>query len=290
LPRHYTELLLTLAREAKGEEKFALRDWLDLFNHRMISLFYRSATKYRFYVPYERGQSFHTQPDAFTQSLFCLIGLGMPGLRQRLRVIVHKPEEEPSREKPLAQIDDLALIHFAGLLSKRTRNAWGLGALLKNYFRLPFEVVQFQGQWLLLDKASQSCMSPNGDNCQLGVNIIAGEKVWDVQGKIRIRLGPLNYQQFQDWLPDQTPQPPRKAFFLLCHLVRLYVGIELDFEVQLILRAEDVPECQMAEGPGLGPRLGWNTWIRSGPFPRDAEDSVFGSDEGLLSRARSAAE
>src|SRR5262249_34475701 len=42
LPRHYTELLLRLEREAKGPEKRALRDWLDLFNHRLLSLFYRA--------------------------------------------------------------------------------------------------------------------------------------------------------------------------------------------------------------------------------------------------------
>src|SRR5262245_21088531 len=41
LPRHYTELLMRLAREARGEERYALRDWLDLFNHRFLSLFYR---------------------------------------------------------------------------------------------------------------------------------------------------------------------------------------------------------------------------------------------------------
>ena len=48
LPRHYTELLLRLDREAKGPEKHALRRWLDLFNHRLLSLFYRAWEKYRF--------------------------------------------------------------------------------------------------------------------------------------------------------------------------------------------------------------------------------------------------
>src|SRR5262249_52742051 len=86
LPRHYTELMLRLDREVKGPERRALREWLDLFNHRMISLFYRAWEKYRFYIPYERGEYNAREPDAFTRCLFSLVGLGLPSLRDRLRV------------------------------------------------------------------------------------------------------------------------------------------------------------------------------------------------------------
>jgi type VI secretion system protein ImpH len=86
LPTHYTDLLLRLAREAKGPEKRALADWLDLFNHRLIALFYRAWEKYRFRLAYERGEASRAEPDAFTLCLFSLIGLGTPGLRGRLRV------------------------------------------------------------------------------------------------------------------------------------------------------------------------------------------------------------
>ena len=46
---------LPAGADAKGPERNALRDWLDLFNHRIVSLFYRAWEKYRFYLPYERG-------------------------------------------------------------------------------------------------------------------------------------------------------------------------------------------------------------------------------------------
>lgn len=55
LPRHYTELLYKIERFGRGPEKHALRDWLDLFDHRLVSLFYRAWEKYRFYIPFERG-------------------------------------------------------------------------------------------------------------------------------------------------------------------------------------------------------------------------------------------
>src|SRR5262245_42205571 len=56
LPRHYTDMVLRLERERRGEERRALRDWFDLFNHRFISLFYRAWEKYRFWLAHERGE------------------------------------------------------------------------------------------------------------------------------------------------------------------------------------------------------------------------------------------
>lgn len=277
LPRHYTELLLNLERDTKGPEKHVLRAWLDLFNHRMISLFFRAWEKYRFYIPFERGEHADVEPDAFTQALFSLIGLGLPPLRNRLGVSIRQEDEkgEP-REKILARVDDLALLHYSGFLSHRPRCAVALEAMLEDYFQLPIKVQQFQGQWFQLDEADQSHI---GGNCQLGVNVVAGSRVWDVQGKMRLRVGPLRYAQFTELLPDRSPMPKRKIFFLLVHLTRLYVGPEFDLDIQLVLRKEDIPACQLSTEAGGAARLGWNTWIYSQPCLHDADDAVFPGEE-----------
>jgi type VI secretion system protein ImpH len=278
LPRHYTELLLRQAKEAKGSARYALRDWLDLFNHRLISLFYRAWEKYRFYIPYERGDYRGAELDPFTRTLFSLVGLGEPALRGRLRVSVREESEEQPVERVLAGIDDLCLLHYSGFLAQRPRSAVSLAALLQNYFQLPLSVEQFRGQWLTLETANQSRLGEPGNNC-LGLNLVAGNRVWDVQGKFRIRIGALGYTQFTELLPDRAPERGRKAFFLLVHLVRLYVGPEYDFDVQLVLQASDVPACQMVQTPAFTPRLGWNTWITSGPLQQDADDAVFEAEE-----------
>jgi type VI secretion system protein ImpH len=57
-------------------------------------------------------------------------------------------------------------------------------------------------------------------------------------------------------------------------MVRAYVGPEFDFDVQPILKAEDVPWCRLGKN-GASPRLRWNTWLHNQPFPHDADDAVF---------------
>jgi type VI secretion system protein ImpH len=275
LPRHYTELLLRLEHEGKGPEKNALGAWLDLFNHRLISLFFRAWEKYRFYVPYERGEYILPEPDTFTHSLFSLVGLGHKPLRNRLCVSFQREADGQKRERILAKVDDFSLLYYSGFLAHRPRCAVALEALLQDYFQLPVEVRQFQGQWLQLDPDNQSRLGPGDSNNQLGVNLVAGDRVWDVQNKIRLRVGPLRFAEFSGFLPDRSPVPGRKTFFLLCHLVRLYIGPELDFDVQLVLKAEDVPACQLAGASGGGPQLGWNTWLFNAPCRHDAEDAVF---------------
>lgn len=283
LPAHYTELLLRLRRGEKWPEQNSLRDWLDLFNHRLLSLFHRAWQKYRFLLPYERGEYARTEPDLFTRCLFSLQGLGMPSLRERLRVAIPAPpaplDEEAPRANVLAQVDDLVLLYYGGLLAHRPRCAVSLEALLQDYFGFGVEVRQFRGQWLLLDAANQSALGNLGPNNTLGHDVVAGERVWDVQGKFRIRLGPLDYARFTEFTPDRTPVPRRKALFLLLHLVRLYGGPEFAFDVQLVLEAAAVPPCQLVAEGGIGPRLGWNTWAFSQPLPADADDACFEGEE-----------
>jgi type VI secretion system protein ImpH len=272
LPRHYTELIMRLEREQRGPERRALRDWLDLFNHRLVSLFYRSWEKYRFFLAIERGAAERDDPDAFTQGLMSLIGLGTPALRGRLRVT--GPGRMGGRAN-LARIDDLALLHFAGLLAHKPRSAVGLETLLSEHFRFDVEVFQFQGFWLRLEPENMTRLGVAESNNRLGVNAFAGDRVWDLQSKFRIRIGPLDAEQFEAFLPARSDVPGRNAFYLLAHLIRFYVGPALDFDIQLVLRANEVPACRLPAGDSEGPALGWNSWLLSSPLRSDADDAIF---------------
>jgi type VI secretion system protein ImpH len=284
LPRHYTELLYRIERDIKGIEKHALRDWLDLFNHRFVSLFYRAWEKYRFYIPYERKEYDGLEPDPFTSCLYSLVGLGVPPLRGRLHVSTWETFHEfgEIQQKVVARIEDLVLLHFSGMLAHRPRCAVALEAILRDYFQVPARIRQFQGQWLQLEPPNRSRLDGEVGNNQLGVSAVAGDRVWDTQSKFRVRLGPLNYDQFLDLLPDRDPAVGRKTFFLLVHLVRLYVEPTLDFDVQLILKAQEVPECGITGAGTFGARLGWNTWLLTQSLTDDADDVVLEGEEVLF--------
>jgi type VI secretion system protein ImpH len=279
LPTHYTQLLMDIQRDVRGPERRSLRDWLDLFNHRFISLFYRAWEKYRFHLQYERGEAFRRDADTFTLGLRSVMGFGTQGHAHRLSVrsaeaARRAPEWDAEKDElpTLARIDDLALLHYAGFFAQRPRNATNLRTLLADYFRLPVEVRQFQGQWLAIPASGQTRLGEFG---ALGVDAIAGERVWDVQSRFRVRIGPLSYAQFEDLLPDPAPVAERKSFFLVAQLARLFAGSEFDFDIQLVLAAAAVPQAQLTDRAGAGPRLGWTVWLISAPPTRDADEAVF---------------
>lgn len=263
LPQHYTSLLIERLASYKDE---TLRDFLDVFNHRLVSLFYRAWEKYRFAYGYERVKvdaiadpKAKETDDLFTQVLYCLVGMGTPGLRRRLR------------------IDDEAILYYGGIFAHYPRSAAALAGMLVDYFRLPIEVEQFSPQWLYLSLEDRSQLPsgrhPEGLNCRLGQDVVIGERIRSVESKLRIRLGPLTYAQLARFMPDGDSLRP------LCQLVRLYLGPEYDFDVQLILLAEEVPNCRLGGG-GFAARLGWNTWVHSFPYHDDVDDPVFTLAEG----------
>ena len=277
LPQHYTEevMRLEVLRAEKKAEKGALRAWLDIFNHRLTGLFYRAWEKYRFAISYERTtrktrRGVSTR-DNFTLGLLSLVGLGTNGLRDRLGT---------AADPPAARIDDEALLYYAGILARKSRNATGLESILQDFFGHPVEVKQFQGQWLALAEGQQTRLGGGpGSRNALGREAVAGARVWNLQSKVRIRIGPIGYADFRKLLPD--PERPG-ALMTLSRLARFYLGPDLDFDVQLILHRSEIPSCRMG-GDG-GAVLGWNSWIASNPLDNDSEDAIFPEIEPRSSR------
>lgn len=241
LPRHLASLL---ADPALADETAAMREFLDLFTHRLLSLFYRAWEKYHFAVAYERSGA-----DLFSQHLYCLIGLGTPGLQGRLN------------------IDDQILLYYAGLLAQRPRSAVALEGILEDYFGVPIEVVQFQGQWFEMNPDLLSTLGAEGQNHQLGVNAVLWERIWDPQARFRINVGPLGYRQFRDFVPGEV------GYVHLVELARFYVGEDVNFDVRPILRREDVPWCVLGEDPAV--RLGWSMWLKERELEDDVSQPVF---------------
>ena len=290
LPLTYTQTICELdsLRGLRGTStRTAYRDWLDLFNDRMTTLLYRAWQKYRMPVGYlrtawRRPPTLVTRTtDRITQAIFNVVGLGTPSLRDRLRVLGPNAAEECRVGglgcEPLTRIEDRAILAYAGAFARGRPGSHELRAILADYFDLPVQVQTFTGQWLELPKSAQTKLEDGESAGRLGINAVAGEKVWDSGSKFRLRIGPLLYRDFVGYLPDPTPLPERKSIYLLSQLTRLYVGAELDFEIQLVLHNFEVPDCliqDVSEG-GLGLRLGWNTWLKSDNMPEEVDDVRF---------------
>jgi len=243
LPHYYTELVISRVR-AKDT---ALRDFLDIFNHRIISLFFQAWQKYRFTVAYERGER-----DRFSHHVLDLIGLGTEGLQNRQSVA------------------DDSLIYYAGLLAQWPRSASALRQILADYFEVLVEIEQFAGGWFKLDRETQCCFEDGiSISAQLGVGAVVGDEIWDQQSRVRVKLGPLTLDQYQDFLPNGTAYRP------LCGLLGFFAGSEFDFEVQLVLRRDEVPSCELGVEGAATPQLGWVTWMKAAPFARDPGDTIL---------------
>jgi type VI secretion system protein ImpH len=247
LPRHYSELVQRQARQ----KSFALRDFFDLFTHRAARAHFLAWRKYRLAASFEGGSG--EADDPITATLYALIGLGTDGLRNRLAV------------------EDDTLIHFGGLFARETRSALGLELLLSDYLARRVEVIQFVGQWAPLLGEDWTGLGtgsrPFGNFAQLGVDAVAGTRVWDVQGGFRLRLGPLDYRQFAELMPNSPLMKEVAA------LTRSYVGPDLAFDVELVLRGDAVPVCILANSGEFLPRLGWNTWLHAEQRPATVADA-----------------
>lgn len=253
LPAHYAALAQPRARARKT----GLNDFLDIFNHRVIGLFYAAWAKYRLPVAYERHDG--EGEDGVTRLLRSLVGLGTSGLQDRLAVA------------------DEVLLHYGGELSRQTRSAVGLQQILSDYLGRPVRVEQFVGQWLDIPRDEQTRLSglqtSRSGHAQLGVDALIGERVWDLEGSIRLEVGPLGYAAFQRLMPG-GPDLAR-----LAQLARFYTPVHLQFSIRPILHRDEVPK-PILQGDDTAPRLGWNSWLAALPVPTHLGDAEFDGRRG----------
>jgi type VI secretion system protein ImpH len=239
LPTHYTELAMERARY-RDTSFYA---FVDIFTHRAVSLFFRAWEKYRFPIQYERGS------DDFTADLFDFAGLGTTGLRGRMN------------------LDDESLLPYAGLMAQRPHSASSLENILSDYYNVSAKVTQFTGQWLNLDDESITRLGQA--NSTLGESTVTGTRVWDDQSGFRVGFGPLTFAQFQAFLPNGSGYKPMRA------MIRFMVGDELDFDVQLKLKAKEVPSTILTTRAKRRPMLGWSSYLKTKPFRQDDEQVIL---------------
>jgi type VI secretion system protein ImpH len=244
LPVPYTELLIERRQVFRDS---GLHEFLDLFNHRALNLFFDAWRKYRFWVGYEAGER-----NGFTRNLLDLVGVGLDRLSSQLA----------GGDQQLPQ---LTFSYYAGLLAQKPISASNLTALVRGFFGVEAQLEQFVGKWVNVPEPEQAALGKC--NCQLGIDTFAGERIWDRQTKLRLRIGPLRRTRFAAFLPGGAAAQALKELLHFC------LGHSLAVDVVLVLHRDELPEPRLDAKQPI--QLGFNSWARTRPASEDSDDVCY---------------
>ena len=216
--------------------------FLDIFNHRMISLFYRAWACNQQTVSHDRREE-----DRFALYIGSLFGIGMDSFSNR------------------DAVPDVAKLHYSGRLSCQTKNAEGLQGIIQDYFGVPVEIEEFVEQWIELPGEYCCKLGKSPESASLGATLIVGSRFLECQQKFRIKCGPMSFSDYERLLPRG------ESIGRLVDWLENYIGDEFSWELNLVLRREEIPRSCLGK---LG-QLGWTTWLGSKKFEKDADNLVL---------------
>jgi type VI secretion system protein ImpH len=261
LPIHVTEYARERLRLA-GDP--TLSRFADIFHHRFLALFYRAWAQAKPHVNHDRPKADH-----FSVYVGSFIGMAPKASRER------------------DALPDLAKFFHVGSLIRQVRNAEGLTHILQHFFDVPVQIEEFVGHWLSLSTGERTALS---SGAALGAGAVLGGRVWDRQHKFRIRLGPLTLDQYESFLPGtQKPRsgeggPAGTHLRKLVDWVRMYLCFELDWDVGLLLKPNEVPSLAL----GGRQRLGWTTWLGRRRLRTPADDLCLDAEAFVAHGVRAA--
>jgi type VI secretion system protein ImpH len=237
LPLHLTEVAYSRTHQADDP---ALSDFVNAFQHRFASLFYRAWAGSDPCAAFDRYDD-----DAFRLYVGALIGIGPAAARDRDSVL------------------DYSKLARVGLFGPQSRSSEALEQILTEYFELPVELIPFVGAWLDISDDARCRLGVAPEHATLGLGATIGTMTWQCQSRFEIALGPLGIAEFVNFLPGARGLTQLKA------LVRLYTNEEWSWQVRLLLKPEQVPAMRLGEGGWLG----WTSWL--GTRTQAARDAVI---------------
>ena len=227
LPQPYTNMITERVRHRDT----AARDFVDIFNHRIASLWHRVQKKTRVGMAMIKPKE-----TPIGKSFLDLVGLESRYLHDRLG------------------IPDRCLLGYAALLWQRPRSVEGLDQLLETHFGTKVKITQFKGRWQHGRTEDWSRIGQTGQFHTLGKTAVLGKRSWNQGAGIHITLGPVKWDKYLDLLPGES------GYKALRELVYFYTGLEYEAEIEVIVDHRTIPGAKLNGQYGLG----LTTWLKNG--------------------------
>ena len=165
-----------ISEEVLRQEGRSLRDFLDVFHHRLTSLFYRELARFK---PWAEQTS--DLADAWSVRLFSLAGLDA--------------YSAPLRQDVSAQ----KILKLLPLLAPRIRSSRSLAQAVAEVLddvvaNAPVGIREFAGGWSAVPRLEQTQLGVR--NHELGQNALLGEQIRDPAGAFEIHLGSVGRVAF----------------------------------------------------------------------------------------------
>ncbi len=234
-----------ITQRREGHE--ALEGFLDVFNHRIFTQFYRIWRKYSYPATFEPGGV-----DATSQCLLGLVGLGIPGTAERIGT-------------PVSRF--LALLGVMGL---PTRNAEGMQALVT--LLAPGTGVGVTPHWPRRVPLAAAAVLCAQQRPSLSQSVVLGGVGTDVNSEVLLTLVTQDLSQTCAWLPGG--QQLRDLMVLL----RVYLGWRCCATLQLSAPLNCLPEPVLGKTPL---RLGMTARLDSGADSEARITVSLGRYQGL---------
>jgi type VI secretion system protein ImpH len=240
LPMYYVE---ELAQSAYQGGPQPIREFFDIFHHRLLSLLYRTWTKYRFAMMYKKGGA-----DPFTRRMLCCVGLdGFRGAGSSVNV--------GHGSASAGGLDRFLLLRYAPLLATQSRSARGLEVVLSDLFRtIGIRIEQFVGHWTRLEKPRRNRLGVM--NHQIGETFTLGRYVYDGTGRFTLVLGPLDYDEYLSFLPNGSRR------LLLLRVIATFTRGQHDVMLELHVKTDAAPRFQL--GSPRAATLTRTSWLGGG--------------------------
>jgi type VI secretion system protein ImpH len=239
MPLEFTSYVF---RRSRSHYDNTWRRFLDIINHRFLTLFYRA------YSTYQQCMSFDRPEDDYIGNVIKALAGISPG---SVTAGDTKPRRFSDRCESIAQ-------SYAQHFSFQLKNRYGLLDVLRGIFDYHIELVEFVIDYYDIPHYRRAVLG-NKKTSVLGHNIQIGRSMINMTGHFEIRIGPVSFDQYNDFMMGYS------GFDLLAEAVNLYLDRPLAYSIVFFIIGDTIPTAQLGfdfeNETREAARLGYTGWL-----------------------------